>query len=58
MNKIKDYQIVGATSIDSVAKLVNQMIAEGYQPFGNLIAINDESDGTPYLYQVMVIYQD
>lgn len=44
MEKITSYSVVGGSSIDSLARNVNDAIAKGYQPHGDLVFLPGVAD--------------
>lgn len=56
MNKIIRYEAVGSESFDDFIRLVNNMIEDNWQPWGNMI-ITEENKKTFY-YQALVMHED
>jgi len=57
MAKIVEYTIVDNFGLDDTRRAVNANIKTGWQPFGNLIMIEDSDHKWTYA-QAMVKYED
>lgn len=60
MPKITEYQVVGFEDPADLSFRVNELIADGWQPFGgmqaNTSADDEHIDPVEYLWQAMVKY--
>lgn len=52
--KIVEYTVAASATVESIIKLVNIKIQEGWQPFGQL----SDFDHDQYFYQVLVKYEN
>lgn len=56
METIKEYELAGSESPNGLVDQVNDLIENGWQPFGNAFVVPIESEGAAWYYQPMVKY--
>jgi len=41
--KIKEYRVIQSGMCDSLSRIISEKIKEGWQPYGSLVVVNDDT---------------
>jgi len=55
--RIKRYYLVSGSDPQTLQNEINKLLADGWQPFGQMVVIEPSNDSTNRLFQPMVQYE-